>query len=259
MKSRIQIRKIQEGVFKHVNQDGTVLIDSRIHYVATQNIFHIIGQKNTYTYTYSEIEVYDDTALGTKELFSNPSSLTIRLRELGYTSFQDDAITVSSSALPNGASTSTLQTAGNASLVSIDNKVLTDIQLRATPLPISPRPNTTGANGTTPYKLISLTTTNANVVKNSGGNLYSIVAIGLTSTVRFLKFYNKATAPIVGTDIPTMTIPIPANTQGAGISIPFSMGVNFPLGISIAITAGSADNNSAAILANDVLVNLTYA
>lgn len=136
---------------------------------------------------------------------------------------------------------------------------LTDAQLRATPIPISPRPNTTGVNGTTPYKLISLATTNANVVKNTGGNLYSIVAIGLTSTVRFLKFYNKATAPTVGTDVPVMTIPVPANTQGAGISIPFSMGVNFPLGIAIAITAGSADNDAVAIGAGDVLINLTYA
>jgi len=120
-------------------------------------------------------------------------------------------------------------------------------------------PNTTGSNGTTPYKLISLGTTNANVVKASGGNLYSIVAIGLTSTVRFLKFYNKATAPTVGTDIPVMTIPVPANTQGAGIAIPFSMGVNFPLGISIAITAGPADNDVAVVGAGDVIINLTYA
>lgn len=74
-----------------------------------------------------------------------------------------------------------------------------------------------------------------------------------------MKFYNKATAPTVGTDIPVMTIPVPANTQGAGISISFSMGVNFPLGISIAITAGSADNDSVGILANEVLINLTYA
>lgn len=135
----------------------------------------------------------------------------------------------------------------------------TTLSANATPLPISPRPNTTGANGTTPYKLISLATTNANVVKASGGNLYSIVAIGLTSTVRYLKLYNKATAPTVGTDVPLMTIPVPANTQGAGIAIPFSMGVNFPLGIAIAVTSGLADNNTGAILANDVVVNLTYA
>ena len=124
---------------------------------------------------------------------------------------------------------------------------------------ISLKPSSTGANGTTPYKLISLATTNANVVKASGANLYSIVAIGLTSTVRYLKLYNKATVPTVGTDVPLMTIPVPANTQGAGIAIPFSMGVNFPLGIAIAITSGLADNNTGAILANDVVVNLTYA
>lgn len=154
------------------------------------------------------------------------------------------------------------------SIVTVDNTIanpvpvsgpLTDTELRATPVAISPRPNTTGANGTTPYKLISLATTNANVVKASGGNLYSIVAIGLTSTVRYLKFYNKATAPTVGTDVPLMTIPVPANTQGAGISIPFSMGVNFPLGIAIAITSGYADNDTGAILAGEVIVNLTYA
>lgn len=141
----------------------------------------------------------------------------------------------------------------------LTDSALTDFQLRATPIPISPRPNTTGTNGTKVYKLISVASTNANSVKATGGNLYSIIAIGLSSTVRFLKLYSKATAPIVGTDIPAMTIPIPANTQGAGISTPFSMGVDFPLGLAIAITSGSADNDTGAILAGEVIVNLTYA
>ena len=136
---------------------------------------------------------------------------------------------------------------------------LTDTQLRATPVPISPRANTSGINGTTPYKLISTASTNANVIKNTGGNLYSIIAIGLTSTVRYLKLYNKSTTPSVGTDVPIMTIPIPANTQGAGISIPFSMGINFSNGIGIAITSGSADNDTGVIGAGDVIVNFSYA
>jgi hypothetical protein len=129
----------------------------------------------------------------------------------------------------------------------------------ASPTPVSPRPNNTGANGTTAYKLISTASTNANNIKASGGNLYSIIAIGLTSTVRYLKIYSKATAPTVGTDVPLMTIPVPANTQGAGVAIPFSMGVNFPLGIGIAITSGSADNDTGSVGAGDVIVNLTYA
>jgi hypothetical protein len=157
---------------------------------------------------------------------------------------------------------------GTASDVTVINDItdpvpvtgpLTDTELRATPVAVSPRANTTGTNGTTPYKLISLATTNANVIKATPGNLYSIVAIGLTSTVRYLKLYNKAIAPTVGTDVPVMTIPIPANTQGAGVAIPFSMGVNFSAGIAIAITSGLADTDTGAISANDVVVNLTFA
>lgn len=120
-------------------------------------------------------------------------------------------------------------------------------------------PSNDGTNGVTPYKLISTASTNANIVKQSAGNLYSVLAIGLTSTVRYLKLYNKATAPTVGTDVPVMNIPIPANTQGAGVVIPFSIGVNFSLGIGVAITSGSADNDTGAIGAGDVIINLTYA
>jgi hypothetical protein len=119
--------------------------------------------------------------------------------------------------------------------------------------------NGTGANGTTPYKLISTASTNANVVKASAGNLYSITAIGQTSTIKYLKLYNKATAPTVGSDVPVMTIPVPANTQGAGLTIPFPISGNFPLGIGIAITSGAADNDTGAIGAGDVILNLTYA
>ena len=127
------------------------------------------------------------------------------------------------------------------------------------PVSVIEKANSTGANGTTPYKLISTASTNANVVKASAGNLYSITAIGQTSTIKYLKLYNKATAPSVGTDVPVMTIPVPANTQGAGLTIPFSISVNFPLGIGIAITSGAADNDNGVIGAGDVILNLTYA
>jgi hypothetical protein len=127
------------------------------------------------------------------------------------------------------------------------------------PIPTTPRANNTGSNGSTPFRIIAAATNNAQVVKATPGNLYSIVAIGLTSTVRYLKFYNKATAPNAAADTPVMTIPIPTNTQGAGVALPFSMGVNFPLGIAVLIVAGIADTDNTPIAANDVIVNLTYA
>lgn len=111
-----------------------------------------------------------------------------------------------------------------------------------------------------PFKLISEASTNSNNISNAPDTkLYLVSAIGLTSTVRYLKIYDKATAPIVGTDVPLLTIPVPANTQGAGIVIPFTTPVNLGDGLGIAITSGSADNNTGAVGAGDVIVNLTYA
>ena len=114
-------------------------------------------------------------------------------------------------------------------------------------------------NGLKAFKKTSEASLNELVIKSSPGGLHSVIAIGLTSTVRYLKLYNTATLPVVGTSVPVMTIPIPANTQGAGISIPFSIGVNFDIGISMAITQGSSDNNTTAVAEGDVIINLTYA
>ena len=116
-----------------------------------------------------------------------------------------------------------------------------------------------GATGGKTFKRIATASTNAAVVKASPGNLYTIVAIGFTSTVRYLKLYNKATTPTVGTDVPVMTIPVPANIQAAGVVIPVSVGIDFSNGISMAITSGSADNDTGVVVAGDVVVNLVYA
>ena len=111
----------------------------------------------------------------------------------------------------------------------------------------------------TPFKLISAASTNATVVKASAGNLDTITAISLADeTVRYLKLYDKATAPVVGTDVPVLTIPVPTNLKGAGIVIPVASGIKFLNGISLAITSGVADSDTGAILADEVIVNLTY-
>src|SRR5574343_365061 len=178
-------------------------------------------------------------------------------------------VSAASLPLPSGAATSAAQTTGNNSLASIDGKLGTLGQKASsgsTPVviasdqsivPTNPRAATSG--GATPYKLISAATTNATSVKASAGQLYSIIAIGTTANIRYLKFYNKASAPTVGTDIPVLTIPIPGNTQGAGLAIHFTVGTVFTTGIAFAITAGVGDADSAAVGAGDVVVNLTYA
>lgn len=106
------------------------------------------------------------------------------------------------------------------------------------------------------HKRISLATNNATNLKNIAGVLGGIVAINLTATVRYLKIYDKASAPTVGTDVPVMTIPIPASTDGAGFV--WNVPIMLSSGISYAITGGAADNDNTAVGAGNVIINLAW-
>ena len=111
-----------------------------------------------------------------------------------------------------------------------------------------------------PFRLISEATTNETVVKASAGVITTISAVGMAEeAMSFLKLYDKATAPVLATDIPVMTIAIPTHTLGAGIVIPIPNGLNFSNGIALALTSGIEDTNAVAVLAEQVVLNFTYA
>ena len=102
----------------------------------------------------------------------------------------------------------------------------------------------------------SAATTNATSVKASAGTVYSVTASNINAAIRYLKFYNKASAPTVGTDVPVITIPIPA---GGAINIPFgTTGHRFTTGIALAITTGAADSDTGAVAANEIKVATAY-
>lgn len=115
------------------------------------------------------------------------------------------------------------------------------------------------AAGSTFYKRISTASTNEDVVKDSGGNLFNIIAMNSGTSLTYLKLYNLAVAPDLSIDIPVATIMIPADPLGAGVVAPFSVAINFDTGIAIAITGGVADNNTTAIDADVVVINIAYA
>ena len=114
------------------------------------------------------------------------------------------------------------------------------------------------ADVATAFRLISAASTNATSVKGSGGTLHSLLAVNINAAVRYLKLYNKATAPTVGTDTPVLTLAIPGNTAGAGFALSFDPGIDFSLGIGLALTTGVADADTAAVAANDITVNGSY-
>ena len=105
------------------------------------------------------------------------------------------------------------------------------------------------ANGMTSSRVNSAATTNATSLKASAGNIGDIDVFNNASYAVYLKFYNKASAPAVGTDTPVWTVPVPA---GAGFSRSFPVGKSFATGIAYAVTKLQADTDTTAVAAGDL-------
>jgi hypothetical protein len=95
------------------------------------------------------------------------------------------------------------------------------------------------------FHLVTAATTNAN-------NLSAIPCgfdgmSGWSTVVCYLKIFDKASAPVLGTDIPVMTIMLPANVPQR---IDFGL-ETFPckFGLSIAVTLNPADNDTTVLAA----------
>lgn len=127
------------------------------------------------------------------------------------------------------------------------------------PLVTTPVGTTTQGSGHF-SKLISLaTSTNSTLVVNAPANLTGCVISNGNATIPFyVKFYNKASAPTVGTDTPVWTILVQPKTTIVLDTGAFS--ARFFTGIGIGITTGSADNDtgSTGLGLGDVIVNWLY-
>lgn len=102
----------------------------------------------------------------------------------------------------------------------------------------------------------SAASTNATSVKATAGNVLCVSASNMTASAKYLKLYNKASAPTVGTDVPVMTIPIPANGH---VTMDFGQtGHRFTTGIALAITGAQPIADTTAVAASDVQTMITY-
>lgn len=110
-------------------------------------------------------------------------------------------------------------------------------------------------NGTTSSRVMSAASVNNTNLKASGGQIHQIDLFNTAAYDVFVKFYNKATAPIAGTDTPVWTIPIKA---GTGFSKEFVLGKSFPVGIGYAITKLLADSDTTVVAVNDVVGSIDW-
>ena len=118
----------------------------------------------------------------------------------------------------------------------------------------------TPAAPATPFTLNSAASTNGQLILTGSSGLHAFYGTNIGATAAIVKLYNKATAPVVGTDTPAMIIPIPAAVGGVPGTAPLPVGFSgfrFALGLGIAITGGMADSDTTAVAAGQVKVMLS--
>jgi hypothetical protein len=109
------------------------------------------------------------------------------------------------------------------------------------------------------FTRVSTADTNAAVIKASGGRVHVIIASNVNAAVRYLKLYDKATAPTVGTDTPAWTIPLPGAATGTGIPVTIPAGgLDFVNGIAMALTTEATVAGTTGVSASETVVNIGY-
>lgn len=114
----------------------------------------------------------------------------------------------------------------------------------------------------TPYFVNSAASTNGALILTGTSSVHSLWATNEGASVAYIKLYNKATAPTVGTDVPEMIIPVPAAVSGVpGVANPNIgfVAFRFALGLGIAITRNAVFSDTTAVGAGEVKVKLSRA
>jgi hypothetical protein len=105
------------------------------------------------------------------------------------------------------------------------------------------------------YHKIAAGSTNADTVKASAGLVTGYYFVNIALAFRYVKLYNKASNPTVGTDTPRCVYGIPPESAA---NMNLDPPISFPTGIAIAIVTGIADANAGAVTADDVAVTLHF-
>ena len=107
-----------------------------------------------------------------------------------------------------------------------------------------------------PYTLIAANTINNNLIYKGIGNVLQMECFNNSSTIAYVKLYDKATAPAT-TDTPFWEGMIPAPTSGGG---GYSVSINRPFanGLGIIVSGGIAYNDNTAVAASTYIINLSY-
>jgi len=114
-------------------------------------------------------------------------------------------------------------------------------------------PSTSG--GCSVAKVRSAASTNLTLVKGSAGRVIGWRLYNNTASLRYVKFFNKATAP-TSSDVPLFTLILKPNEVA---DFDTAYGTAFSTGIGYSITGALADNDTTAVAVDDVVGAIFYA
>lgn len=195
-------------------------------------------------------QVFGDLSgpLGTMKLRNSsgsPVTFTVITSTRGIT-WSDTAVAVG---VTITGSTATVATSATQLPASLGQKVMTaslPVVIASDQSPIISNPTSA-----TKTRFLTAATTNGAVTKAAAGKLFGYVAENRTAGTKFLKFYDKATAPTVGTDTPALSVTVPANST---IFFSIEVGIAFTLGIGHGLTGAVGDADVTVTAVGDVAV-----
>ena len=149
----------------------------------------------------------------------------------------------------------TTLTSGNMSPLQMDSsgKLLVNCTGCSAGSTVQLIPGTSG--GLTMSHLVTAASTNATSLKASAGQLYGASVYNNALYPVYLKFYNKASAPTVGTDTVVYVVAAQAGTER---EVHSEEGMAFSTGIAYSVIKDITDAGSTAVAASDATVDLLY-
>ncbi len=123
--------------------------------------------------------------------------------------------------------------------------------------PLYTRPYLSTAGGYTVVRDIDLDEATPAFIKASAGQVFGwFIANTHATAFRYVKLYNKASAPVLASDTPLLTLAIPPM---GGSNVFYAHGIPFGTGIGWAATTGPGDTDAGAPGTNEVVAQLFYA
>lgn len=109
------------------------------------------------------------------------------------------------------------------------------------------------------HKRISTGDTNAVSVTAEPTRLLFVDVSNVNAAVRYIKIYNKASVPTVGTDVPRLTIPVEGGTTGKSTFRFYGdKGLDFSAGLGFCMTTEATDAGSTGVSADQHVIMLGY-